>query len=379
MLKGSFVALLLLVCGQNNRSIFAAADTSTFTPVQDINNATFFLRKLDAKEQHIESCYEARRKLEGKGFTFCYPAVSIDGFGGCATNQLQEFLSTQKFVATTSATEHCPNARKPIFEYFQSFAGRNSSTDTVHLNMCAWPSGIQTHIAQVLAPRTANIFVVCSQPDRAWNLYNMYCDPLYDKDCELYTTSRMYRSPMMFDQYLRMQQFELGQKSAVSPVLHVPLVPSCVAFEKMYSHHTLALARVTDRRSLVLAGETLQRSNALLSAQLQKLQKYLNDKLGTAWTLDESTFPQDLSPKSSSHSTEPSPAAPHTDSGFALSPDGLYEVSQFRPMLPATVELIMGCWKECAHISQVTGYHYNCTDQVPPRAIRGIGAVKKQI
>jgi hypothetical protein len=373
MEKWTVTVLLLLVYSLN--SLAAASDTFTFVPVEDINNSTFFIRKLEAKKHYIESCYEARRKLGGKGFTFCYPAVSMNGFGGCATAELQQFLSTQQFIATTSDTEHCPNIRKTIFDYFQSFAGLNSSAEKVHLNMCAWPSGAQTHIAQILAPRTANIFVVCNQPDRAWNLYNMYCDPLYDKDCEFYTTSRMYRSPMMFDQYLRMQQYELAQKSATNPVLHVPLVPSCAAFEKMYSHHTLALARVMDRRSLVLAGESLRRSNTLFSAQIRKIQKYLNDALGTSWTLDESKYPQDPAPTRSGQgdaSLVPPAlvAAPDTDNdndaGFALSPDGLYEVSQFRPMLPRTVELIMGCWKECPHISHVTGYHYNCTGQQVP-------------
>jgi hypothetical protein len=362
----SIVLLLLLVLMLSDEVIFALGDAGTqlFAPVQDINNSTFYIAKLDADNQRIESCYEVRRKLgDDKGFIFCYPAVSIDGFGGCATQALQHFLAAQPFVAATVETNLCPNARKPIFEFFKTLASLNSSTTKVHLNTCLWPSTIQTHIAQILSPRTASIFVVCNQPDRAWNIYNMYCDPLFDKDCEFSTNKNMYRSPMMFDQYLRMQQAALALKSTVHPVLHVPIVPSCTAFEKMYSHHTLALARVTGHRSLVLASEALRLSSTTHSAQINKIQAYLNEILGSTWTLDVSKYPQEPPARDVSQgglAAAHSPQAP-TAASLEPSPDGLYEISQHRPLLPVTVQFIMSCWKECMHISQVTGYNYNCS------------------
>jgi hypothetical protein len=41
--------------------------------------------------------------------------------------------------------------------------------------------------------------------------------------------------------------------------------------------------------------------------------------------------------------------------------NALYASSRFESMLPITVQYVMDCWQECAHISEITGYPYNCS------------------
>jgi hypothetical protein len=324
--------------------------SSAFALVQDVNNTTFFIGRLETQDHEIESCYEVRQKLDVDGFTFCYPAISISGFGGCATSELEQFMSTQPFIATDGAVSNCLEPAMSLFEHFESFAKLRASDGKVHVNTCLWPSNMQTRVMQVLNSHTAHVYVVCNPPNRAWNLYNMFCDRMYDTDCTLDTTLDMYRSPLMFDQLLRRQEFPLAVKSFVHPELQVPIAPSCAAFEKMYSQHTVEVARVTGRHALILASETLLRIHPLFSAQMRRLEAYLVDILGQKWTLETSKFPSTATVSAAAGNAQ-----------IQLSREGKYSVSHFRSPLPATVQLIMNCWKECHHISHVTGYAYNCS------------------
>jgi hypothetical protein len=350
MLGQLYVGILLVVFLMLTHA-GATAPTSAFVPIQDVRNATFFIGRLDIQDQdHIESCYEVRRTLDAGGFTFCYPAIVINGFGGCATSELEHFLPLQPFIATNGAISECPEPTMSVYDHLERFSKISAVGGRIHMSTCMWPSTMQIQVVQALHARSAHIYVVCNQPDRAWNLYNMFCDHMYDTDCKLHTTSAMYRSPMMFDQLLRRQQFPLAVKSAVNPQLNVQLAPSCAAFEKIYTQHTAEMASVVGHHPLILASEALDRSHPHFNAQMLRLEAYLNKVLGQKWTLDIAKFPVSSTGAAVSGSPE-----------IQVSRTGLYEVSRYRPLLPATVQHIMDCWKECTHISQVSGYAYNCS------------------
>jgi hypothetical protein len=376
LVAGLVVLALLIIEDQktpfNSNDLHADALTpGVFVSTQDTNVTSMYIKMLHPQDGQIESCYEVRKTEESEGFRFCYPAVTIAGFGGCGASQVQQFLTAHPFIKQATSDEiHCPRPEGSMYEYLRAFAATSnvtSSHTSVRLHTCLWPSDMQAHLTSVLSPRTANVFVVCNQPDRTWSVYNTFCDTLWEKTCSLYTTSSMYRSPRMLHEYLQMQQARLGVKSANHPQLNVPMVPSCAALSNLYTHRMDALTESSGRRVLVLARESLRTSYPYHSSHIRKLENYINYQLGTNFTLNDALLHSKVSTPTQDAVTTAIQTASFRNISRAGSPqevvadNSLYASSRFEPILPITVQYVMNCWQECAHISEITGYAYNCS------------------
>lgn len=327
-------------------------------------------------------CYRAQHmdKQKVKAETnFCYANIVVVGIGKCGTSALYKALSSHDQIAPPSKNgrlhgkEHCPS--KPpsrlnpqnLFKFLESFdngqpLAQTTTADSrkqrpLTINGCILPDRMGLIDALLPGSRTLYLFAVRHLADFLWSAYNFWCSPqLGDARCRpggwaAHTPGGALRSPERF------HALSLRNASA-SPR---PVFPYTFGWpspagggERAYFSSQLAL--LPGGRALVVAKEAFEADPV---AQWGRVVAFVGERLGV-----------ELGPHPSieyyhthhvNDGNRPGQDSIMGENQVNLHPPGTYAVSDYRPMLRDTYDLIAGRWQECPEIARASGYAYNCS------------------
>jgi hypothetical protein len=317
--------------------------------VHEVDGSHFLVKRLPSSLEHHNSCYEMDK--DNTTVQFCYPSINVVGVAKCGTSALYMlFRNNPDVLVANSLKEYCRRPDQTLFKYYSGFPTlQQSASRKFIINGCIQFRDEKLIATQrLLNPNTSNIVIIRSLDDREWAAYNFWCNPVYDQHCDdggRWSKPGMYRSPEMFDQFLR---------ASSSPSSVKFLAQTC---ETMGRSYTSLYDRITEQLGeppLMVAKEALG-SRWLLPQVLRRMEEYIRAKLGAAPELRTEDV---LAVNTGDHR-----GTFNVDNDTRHTEEGLYAISDHRPMLNSSREYIMRCWTECARVSKLAEYPYRCEDE----------------
>ena len=311
----------------------------SFVSIIDKDNSTFAIRRLPHLPTQIGSCYEIQKE-EQELRQFCYPAVLISGIPKCGTSALFEFLRNQDGIHAGHKTskEYCLRTSN-YYDYFLEFPHKPALNGQFFINGCIY-TNMNVEIHNLIKPQSIYIVMVRDLSERMWAAYNFWCRSIIDKNCGEYKWIKygMYRSPEDFHETLMKANYEYN-------VLNYKW--NCLWLDNLYMDAINMLYNMTKQQPLVIASESLTKSNNYI--HITRLQDYINQNFHTNRSLDIKHL----------H---------YINTGGAVGPNtqatelsrGLYNISNYKPLLKETHDYIYSCWKSCSYINSETQYNYPC-------------------
>jgi hypothetical protein len=247
-------------------------------------------------------------------------------------------------------------------KFFQFLPNQTSSENKIVMSGCLHLGANVKAMKELCLQDLKVIYVLRDVADMLWSAYNFWCLQLYDQDCYpgKHTSKNALRSPEHFHQLIVKQQ-EMGGG--------IPLTKSGNCYRKELKEAAKVFG---SHNVLVLRSETMLTTDADKEATLLHLQQFLfpsrNSKekkqgQGQEYVVQQWFRNQTLSRyrvnsgRSVDSRGEQNIAQQSDKEGDA---SGLYEVSNFRPMLPETRQLIYRRWREeCLWLNQSYGISYD--------------------
>lgn len=316
--------------------------------IQDKDNIDLTIIKLP--KDGPESCYEMR-KIGFNTRRFCYPVINIIGIPKCGTSSIYRYLASNYFQpANEDNKEYCPNLKSTYYDYLEKF-GYSYENRGYHINGCI---KIKTEVMMhdLLYPNSIYIIMIRDLSSYLWADYNFWCYPEIDLNCKhgQWTRDGMYRDPIMFDQYLR--SIEYSDKS--KPMVNV-LLP-CEKYNDFYFNF-YGLDWILNRKDYMpLLVFPMYGLNDI--SHIKRIELFINERLSTNFTLDIGNM-KVINYNKNGINNE---TVQKENINNNYDKERLYAISNFKPMLNSTREYLNKCWKECANISVLANYNFDCLD-----------------
>lgn len=346
MVRGAWIYVLFAICPLVLHALVfnQTLDTELHVNAIDEDGIGITVKRLPetSTSQHF-SCYQIERKESSK--KFCYPSINIVGVGKCGTSALYLLFARNPAVLAANVNkEYCIESQQTVFSYLSGFPSPEELIEKSFIvNGCMRQDNLYVAVHRMLAPKTALIMSVRDMADRQWAAYNYWCSTEYDINCDdpgREAKVGMYRSPELFDQLLK----------STEHVLSRPFLDKCSVMSTYYTGWRYYLKESLGILPFLVASEMFLNSS-LVHTALDHLEGGINRALRSELKLRV----EDLKMVNTGdhRGANVIDESRHSDSG-------VYAISHHRPMLDSSRKHIGRCWKECAEVSQATGFQYNC-------------------
>ena len=331
--------MLLVFFLYNSNLILSKSIGRSYTRITDKDNSKLYIKRLPNIPTQTGSCYEMRKEKHRHSTKFCYPALLIAGVAKSGTSAMYEFLKHQDGIHVGHPTykEYCLGTTT-YYKYLSQFPHKPALHGEFYINGCVFTS-MNAELHALLQPQSIYILMVRDLADRMWAAYNFWCNPVVDSNCtDTWVHRGMYRSPSDFHETLMKANSDLS-------VMNFKW--NCSWLDHVYTDAIETMYNVTLQQPLVVASELLMKHDNQHS--IYRIQEYINQNLHVNCNLDR---------KYLHYFNTGGAVGPGAVAGELSS--GLYNISNYKPLLSKTREYIYSCWKTCADISTAAQYNYTC-------------------
>jgi hypothetical protein len=288
----------------------------------------------------------------------CYPAVVVIGLPKCGTSAIYDLMAKAFNGVVMAQKENCPSTRRrPHWEYFNSLPRMESLVeDSVVIDGCIDITVNMKMRNTLRQPKTHYVVMVRNYADMLWSSYNFWCKREYDTmglcGYEKWADPTVHlRSPELFHELIDADR--VGKTGVVQP-FYKPLERPCVNAGGFYSEFLDQLYKIQDggrrNRTIVLASEELDASPVLALVKIAL-------KVGCPVKLER--FESAIANFAKIRINSQEKKGTNTYVSMGRFKPGLYNISGYRPILPATRDMLDKCWvDDCKKIAKVAGYAY---------------------
>eukprot|EP00977_Amphora_coffeiformis_P005641 scaffold1182_cov165-Amphora_coffeaeformis.AAC.17 len=341
------------------------SNTHNSWQILDIDGAIVSLQPIPLKEH--QSCFQmsstgattSQQQHPKAVVTFCYPVVNIAGHPKAGTSFFHHLLieHSQKVVpAHAHMKEYCrvPHHGRFVLSYYDYLKGFAAQTkvagpDKILVNGCIKPEEVMELDVLLQLPHAVSVYLVRDAAARFWAAYNFWCDAKTESDCMPTNWAKPgihHRSPQAFhDEILAIDQ------QRAQPKL---LIPHRQGIAKVYTTAIHQFETWTASKHVhVIASEKMK-------TDLDSVWKtFCADVRQQTVGFDLGTHPK-LKELQGARINAGNKKGENAMTGNKHQEDGLYEQSNFQPMLPETERLITLWWEECEELSRRTAWAYSC-------------------
>lgn len=350
------------------------------------NNKTMrlYLRRYDFDNSFLHSCYHYRfeerlaNRTQTLQNTFCYPAIMITGVPKCSTSAMYQMLRSFDHSRSLLAKEVCPMmfSYANLHNMFDALAYvANDGTLGPHEFIVSACIELAQNLVlrQILRnPRTFYVVVVRDFADWLWSSYNYWCVEHVDAGCDPLTHwvsgGVHHRSPEHFHRLVMAERPALDAAVA-SPMSILYTADVCRFAKKSFYSYVHELWRdVGVENTMIIASEQLEREPATVVQKLVQAIGFshahfsLEDFQSVRYNTNKKVSAAPPAPPTRRSRGSCRQMGENNVESASEYRKGVYNVSGFRPVLPETQQYLSLCWQEdCAWLSLVTGFAYNCT------------------
>jgi hypothetical protein len=301
------------------------------------------------------ACYKIKYGEEWRDH--CFPSLIVAGFPKCGSSYIFKMLSSHPHIIPTKRKELCLGGimSETWDKFFQFLPNQTSSDNKIVMSGCLHLGANVKAMKELCLRELKVIYVLRDVADMLWSAYNFWCLLDHDQDCYpgKHTSKTASRSPEHFHQLVVDSQ-EMGGGIA--------LTKSGTCYKKELKEAAQVFG---DENLLVLRSETMLTTESDKERSLSRLQQFLfssstvqreeQDQEVQSWFTTQIQSRYRVNSGRSVDSRGEKNIAEVADREAA----GLYEVSNFRPMLPETRQLIYRRWREeCLWLKQTYNIHY---------------------
>lgn len=318
--------------------------TSNLT-ILDTDGSLLDIEVLDLKPR--QSCYRMTRS--SLTVDFCFPLINIHGFPKAGTSYWYYALTRHPQLAAANPNkEYCPNGQT-YFEYLSGLAHATTQHGYAFLVNACIHQMESWRVESLLQPRYAvDVLLVRDAAEWAWSRYNFFCDPDTEPRCTSGGWARTglhERSPQAFHDEL------LAVDAGIVPKRQ--MITSREELANIFSGWI-------DRFDRLRLGSTVHViANEKMSANLTNVWDRFANHVFEETGIHLVDHPKLNRLSGERINTGNDRGVNHVSVAAA---QGLYQTSNFEPMLGKTKELLRSWWGDCPEVRERSGWPYACKE-----------------